>query len=696
MWMLPYMIDKWDAAIFLQRAWLRSWRRRRVPKVALPRRLLGRVCLDLGVPSRIALPAPPPGIVEEAGLRTSFSFRLHTQPMPVVNVGNMHGQKKQDDSGNAYRRSPPPPSVLPPCSCLAPLRRPRESSAHKVQMAVQLSYLRAAIEDSEHRRAAQAKQKRLNAGPTESRQQRAARAQPQCRSPSRKACRAQKVPRLTRQFYRLGPVDSPVAATLSASKEVKGKYLQLLRELSCRRVGNCARAAVAAGASVMSAFFSPFFTMVSMIRPTACMTVLPSPRAEPAPHGEEWLVTHSPPPGIHFGCHSTTIAALLLCCGAALVAVVWWACSSTPSPPLTLPPPPSPPPMVAEEEDVVSSRRREIAALSSEDYASLEATNQAALSSLPNVSKVNFFCRGQGTNKRTGVVVTLNCTEDCCKHHQKIVACSATIPTRAHAAEKLLAAVIEEHAECIRDRTRWSKGETSTAPTAFSHIGEVQRKASEVAAAKQREKEHHRQVVALEDAMKAAAAAELRAVQERESIESALAELKGSVQSAKRQKAADGTASSSTDVGTGAQQGAEQNDDEPSWRSWTLPRWRKHEKEVQKRRSRPVRAEGVDVDVANEDKSLPPRGDEERGWRRHWRRGLIGSIQDWAAGSRPRVVFMLAEMAHYFGVEAEVRSAPRTFCTSSSAPLMICGALSAGGIQDGLRADKRRGARLEN
>ena len=70
-----------------------------------------------------------------------------------------------------------------------------------------------------------------------------------------------------------------------------------------------------------------------------------------------------------------------------------------------------------------------------------------------------------------------------------------------------------------------------------------------------------------------------------------------------------------------------------------------------------VWAEGVCVDVANADTSLPQRGDGARGWHRHWRRGLIGSIQDWAAGSRPRVVFMLAEMAHYFEVEREVCSA---------------------------------------
>ena len=54
-------------------------------------------------------------------------------------------------------------------------------------------------------------------------------------------------------------------------------------------------------------------------------------------------------------------------------------------------------------------------------------------------------------------------------------------------------------------------------------------------------------------------------------------------------------------------------DDEPMWKSWSLARWRKHESEVQARRS-------VVIDIGNTDESLPQRGDEERGWRKHWRR----------------------------------------------------------------------------
>ena len=50
---------------------------------------------------------------------------------------------------------------------------------------------------------------------------------------------------------------------------------------------------------------------------------------------------------------------------------------------------------------------------------------------------------------------------------------------------------------------------------------------------------------------------------------------------------------------------------------------------------------------------LPP-GDDTRGWRRHWRRGMYGSIQDWAGGSKNRVGHMLSECALYFDVVNDV------------------------------------------
>lgn len=87
---------------------------------------------------------------------------------------------------------------------------------------------------------------------------------------------------------------------------------------------------------------------------------------------------------------------------------------------------------------------------------------------------------------------------------------------------------------------------------------------------------------------------------------------------------------------------------EEKWRSWTADRWIKHETEIQKRRA-------VPIDDNNHDTTLPPKGDDRRGWRHHWRRGLYDSIKDWAEGSKYRVAFMLSELTKHFKVETEVR-----------------------------------------
>lgn len=120
---------------------------------------------------------------------------------------------------------------------------------------------------------------------------------------------------------------------------------------------------------------------------------------------------------------------------------------------------------------------------------------------------------------------------------------------------------------------------------------------------------------------------------EREAAETALAELKSSFHTAKRQKAVvDGVSSTDADVEEATQ--ASVTDEEQTWKSWPLSRWRKHEGEMQQRRSRLVRAEGVCVDIANAYESLPPRGDETRGWRRHWRRGRPIPVLGWACLAR--------------------------------------------------------------
>lgn len=91
----------------------------------------------------------------------------------------------------------------------------------------------------------------------------------------------------------------------------------------------------------------------------------------------------------------------------------------------------------------------------------------------------------------------------------------------------------------------------------------------------------------------------------------------------------------------------EDEKDSMSWKQWSLSRFKKHETENQYRRAR-------EIDSSITENSPPPRGDDMRDWKMHWRRGMIGCIQDWAEGSKFRVAFVLAGMAEYFGVQTDV------------------------------------------
>ena len=88
------------------------------------------------------------------------------------------------------------------------------------------------------------------------------------------------------------------------------------------------------------------------------------------------------------------------------------------------------------------------------------------------------------------------------------------------------------------------------------------------------------------------------------------------------------------------------DDVEPTYASWTEAKWKELENKEQKRRNTPI-------DPTNLEVSLPD-GDETRGWRRHWRRGLFGALAAWAGGSQGAVVFMLAECILHFEVVSAV------------------------------------------
>ena len=79
-----------------------------------------------------------------------------------------------------------------------------------------------------------------------------------------------------------------------------------------------------------------------------------------------------------------------------------------------------------------------------------------------------------------------------------------------------------------------------------------------------------------------------------------------------------------------------------SWRTWSMSTWHRLETVVSQRRAVPVRPCPRPPGTAEPE--LPP-GDDTRGWHSHSRRGVLGTLQDWAQGSRTHVAYMLAESA---------------------------------------------------
>ena len=70
-------------------------------------------------------------------------------------------------------------------------------------------------------------------------------------------------------------------------------------------------------------------------------------------------------------------------------------------------------------------------------------------------------------------------------------------------------------------------------------------------------------------------------------------------------------------------QKGEELDAEPSYRRWSTAKWNELETKAQTRREKHINRLRHDHDL--------PRGDGTRGWRHHWRHGMLGCLKFWAA-----------------------------------------------------------------
>ena len=294
----------------------------------------------------------------------------------------------------------------------------------------------------------------------------------------------------------------------------------------------------------------------------------------------------------------------------------------------TLLPPPSPPPMVSEPEDVA------------------EAEALAALRALPTVKAVKVLPAGYG--RLAGYTVDLWCRSrhvgaakgEQLRRSQKRLSGAAVcqdllqLVTAKHSGQDCLVAA---EAACATAAAAAAAAEPTptTTPTAFAAMQAAARVPALAAAVEAA----FANADAAASELEAAQAEALRLEEEAELVREA-AQLPR-----KRQK--------------------EAAPEEGGYGAYSLRKFHELEKKEQDRR-------GVPVDRTQMDLGELPRGDEQRGWRTHWRRGMHGALRSWAKGKLGAIVFMLAALTVDFGVVDEVcpprKASPPL--SSSPTPLM--------------------------
>ena len=217
----------------------------------------------------------------------------------------------------------------------------------------------------------------------------------------------------------------------------------------------------------------------------------------------------------------------------------------------------------------------------------------------------------------------------------------------------------KKHAECIAARA----AEVEAAAAAAAHregqrvfgtmmaasaaISANERRQTELLAARELVKSSKQAAAAAEELAEAARRAEVEAAEPfrapRIAAESEAAKLAAEMAAARSALA---ELESEAKRACGEQAEAEPAEPKEPVRQWGLGTYRTQEKWAEVRRAVPI-TEGA--------KQVEMRRGDERGYMHHPRRGLIGAVQDWAAGSRANVVKIMLRLIRWFGVEGDVR-----------------------------------------
>lgn len=268
----------------------------------------------------------------------------------------------------------------------------------------------------------------------------------------------------------------------------------------------------------------------------------------------------------------------------------------------------------------MKKRAAEIAALDGTAYVELLQEKEHALRKLSIVSscQLQAMARHRPLN-HSFARVYLNCPESCGQEASVLkLHCSHMCPTVAQAAEYVLDYLLEHHAGCMETLAETCEdagcscaGGCSSSPStqvdAFKRMQETQRRAAEQKAAQ----------------------TDLERAQKRLRI------------TAPERSAEPETRSSSKHASA-------PNEDIPHWHkysTWDLRQFRTRMGEHLRRRHKIVSSE-VNRPAPNDS------GTVEKDAMLHWRRGLVGAVQDWADGSLENVFILLVRLVNHFNSES--------------------------------------------
>ena len=302
------------------------------------------------------------------------------------------------------------------------------------------------------------------------------------------------------------------------------------------------------------------------------------------------------------------------------------------------PPPPSPPPMTAEQCDELPAKMGTVPEIPPELEAALQASGEQlvvelqALEEMPQVklTPASVYDRakpaGSVANKR-GVICKLLCCGG-----QPGVKCNdksgpGACPTHVEAARQLRANVARDHgSEACLEKARQSRASQGTSCAAVPESAFAVM--LDAAVSKQRA------ASALRRAEEQAALQNSRALHAAQEAEAAAANLSAAQEEARRVGL----------LGAKKQRTEKRPPHFEKYSAYNESQWLSTTGELMNRRAKEPKA-GV--------KAAGPR-DGASGALEHWRRGLVGCVQDWADGSLDNVVILISRLISHFEVQEKV------------------------------------------